>query len=171
MVYESNYISHHGIKGQSWGVRNGPPYPLKRTSSGAIDTSRKKKKKASNDTLYGAEPNSSNESVFDTNNPKARKKLKKQVRYMDSKDIDELISRLNKEKNLKQLLQDDSSHVGEDLVKKLVATIGIPALTGVGMYLIEQAIRGKNNDGKFIDRKNMADFVHQQFNKGGGKKK
>lgn len=22
------YISHHGIDGQKWGVRNGPPYPL-----------------------------------------------------------------------------------------------------------------------------------------------
>ena len=24
----TNYISHHGIKGQKWGKRNGPPYPL-----------------------------------------------------------------------------------------------------------------------------------------------
>ena len=23
------YLTHHGIKGQKWGVRNGPPYPLK----------------------------------------------------------------------------------------------------------------------------------------------
>ncbi len=23
-----NYLAHHGIQGQSWGVRNGPPYPL-----------------------------------------------------------------------------------------------------------------------------------------------
>ena len=23
-----DYIAHHGIKGQKWGVRNGPPYPL-----------------------------------------------------------------------------------------------------------------------------------------------
>lgn len=23
-----NYLSHHGIKGQKWGVENGPPYPL-----------------------------------------------------------------------------------------------------------------------------------------------
>lgn len=24
-----NYLMHHGIKGQKWGVRNGPPYPIK----------------------------------------------------------------------------------------------------------------------------------------------
>ena len=23
------FLSHHGIKGQRWGVKNGPPYPLK----------------------------------------------------------------------------------------------------------------------------------------------
>ena len=23
------YLTHHGIKGQQWGVRRGPPYPLK----------------------------------------------------------------------------------------------------------------------------------------------
>ena len=22
------YLAHHGIRGQKWGVRNGPPYPL-----------------------------------------------------------------------------------------------------------------------------------------------
>lgn len=27
-VDDDNDISHHGIKGQQWGVRNGPPYPL-----------------------------------------------------------------------------------------------------------------------------------------------
>ena len=25
-----NVVAHHGIKGQKWGVRNGPPYPIKR---------------------------------------------------------------------------------------------------------------------------------------------
>lgn len=28
MTYETNFLQHHGIKGQSWGVQNGPPYPL-----------------------------------------------------------------------------------------------------------------------------------------------
>lgn len=27
-IYYSNELYHHGIKGQKWGVRNGPPYPL-----------------------------------------------------------------------------------------------------------------------------------------------
>lgn len=27
-----NVLAHHGIKGQKWGVRNGPPYPIKRDS-------------------------------------------------------------------------------------------------------------------------------------------
>lgn len=26
------YLFHHGIKGQKWGVRNGPPYPLAKLS-------------------------------------------------------------------------------------------------------------------------------------------
>lgn len=36
MQYQT-YISHHGIDGQKWGVRNGPPYPL--------DKSRKEQRK------------------------------------------------------------------------------------------------------------------------------
>ena len=28
-----NYIQHHGIEGQKWGIKNGPPYPLNRTET------------------------------------------------------------------------------------------------------------------------------------------
>ena len=31
-----NVIAHHGIKGQKWGVRNGPPYPLDESVSGEL---------------------------------------------------------------------------------------------------------------------------------------
>ena len=37
--FESNYLMHHGILGQKWGKRNGPPYPL-----GASDHSASEKK-------------------------------------------------------------------------------------------------------------------------------
>lgn len=28
-------MAHHGIKGQKWGVRNGPPYPLEKSAKGS----------------------------------------------------------------------------------------------------------------------------------------
>ena len=31
-----SYIEHHGITGQKWGVRHGPPYPLESTTSGRV---------------------------------------------------------------------------------------------------------------------------------------
>ena len=34
IIQESNYLMHHGIKGQKWGERNGPPYPLDSISNG-----------------------------------------------------------------------------------------------------------------------------------------
>lgn len=27
--YYDTCLAHHGVKGQRWGERNGPPYPLK----------------------------------------------------------------------------------------------------------------------------------------------
>lgn len=29
---QRDYLCHYGIKGQKWGVRNGPPYPIKRNN-------------------------------------------------------------------------------------------------------------------------------------------
>lgn len=46
-------IYHHGIKGQKWGVKNGPPYPLSEGRSGKVDNSvggvKIKKKKSPED--------------------------------------------------------------------------------------------------------------------------
>lgn len=30
VVYTGSFLAHHGIAGQKWGVKNGPPYPLER---------------------------------------------------------------------------------------------------------------------------------------------
>lgn len=32
----SQHLIHHGIKGQKWGIRNGPPYPLKKNKNYVI---------------------------------------------------------------------------------------------------------------------------------------
>lgn len=36
--FNAFYLSHHGIDQMHWGIRRGPPYPLKRTSSGSLNT-------------------------------------------------------------------------------------------------------------------------------------
>lgn len=36
---KSDELYHHGVKGQRWGVRKGPPYPLTKVSRGSEDTS------------------------------------------------------------------------------------------------------------------------------------
>ncbi len=41
-VYE---LSHHGIKGQQWGVKNGPPYPLKQSSKSEAEKKAEKNSK------------------------------------------------------------------------------------------------------------------------------
>lgn len=37
MEYKTNELYHHGIKGQKWGKRNGPPYPLKASDHSASE--------------------------------------------------------------------------------------------------------------------------------------
>lgn len=32
-MLDGDYLEHHGIKGQHWGERNGPPYPLNKIST------------------------------------------------------------------------------------------------------------------------------------------
>ena len=39
MTYETNYLAHHGILGQKWGVKNGPPYPLSSTQKSSEEKS------------------------------------------------------------------------------------------------------------------------------------
>lgn len=35
-LHEEDILEHHGIKGQKWGVKNGPPYPIDKSQSGEL---------------------------------------------------------------------------------------------------------------------------------------
>lgn len=37
LVSERTFLEHHGIPGQKWGVRNGPPYPLSSTAKSSAE--------------------------------------------------------------------------------------------------------------------------------------
>ena len=75
-VYCSMYsrnaeLYHHGIKGQKWGVRNGPPYPL---GSGK-GSSRSAKEKRLNDDSYDG----SNNNLDNMKPNKLQRQFKKQI--------------------------------------------------------------------------------------------
>ena len=42
---DHDYLAHHGIPGQSWGVRNGPPYPLTAQKVAKVKKALAKRKK------------------------------------------------------------------------------------------------------------------------------
>ena len=55
ITYDELY--HHGIKGQKWGVRNGPPYPLKGANKRAANIEKpNKSRKINANSSYGAIP-------------------------------------------------------------------------------------------------------------------
>lgn len=51
-----DYICHHGVKGQQWGVKNGPPYPLKESSASdrVHGEAKKRVRKITNDVTTAA---------------------------------------------------------------------------------------------------------------------
>lgn len=53
--YLYSELFHHGIKGQKWGVRNGPPYPLDKSKKGGIieEAIRSGKEKVSSSNIVG----------------------------------------------------------------------------------------------------------------------
>lgn len=53
-----NELKHHGVKGQKWGVQNGPPYPLKYEAHSAAEKKHmsKGKAKGSSDDSYERKP-------------------------------------------------------------------------------------------------------------------
>lgn len=54
--FYKEYISHHGIQGQKWGVRNGPPYPLNEgsTSSKIYDDAKNRVEQITKDVTNAA---------------------------------------------------------------------------------------------------------------------
>lgn len=82
LVYDSNdYLSHHGIQGQKWGKKNGPPYPLS-----AGDHSASEKKAGWRDSLKSSESkNTSKKSASkgtSSKSNKVHKTLKQRIQDM-----------------------------------------------------------------------------------------
>lgn len=133
--YWSDELEHHGVKGQTWGDRNGPPYPLSRGKDGRVTQTQKKKKqsflsrmraehqkkqKAKQRAKAKAEKakQAEKEKKETMSKDELREKLLKSTdpkfisQHMDllsTNEIKERLDRINTETNLKKLLKNDSN--------------------------------------------------------------
>ncbi len=113
-------LYHHGIKGQSWGVKHGPPYPLSTKTHNRII----KKGEASDD-----EPK----------RDKPHRKAPRKASEMTDEELNQMIRRLTLEENYDRLVKNQKER-NTGVVKRLVSNalkeLGEKALgIGVNKYI------------------------------------
>lgn len=93
----TTYLAHHGIKGQKWGDRNGPPYPLNDVTKAIA--------------YRGGEMSDGRKVVNFTRKDvkKARKLVNKNMKTMTADEIREYKSRLLLEKEMGEILGTDTT--------------------------------------------------------------
>jgi len=111
LIYDGDILTHHGIKGQRWGDRNGPPYPLDSKAHSASEKKAGWKKSL---------------------DPKSVKKLERKKRELHERENQ------NYEKNLLKNSQDNKNpedHKLTDSQKKTIrnVAIGVAAAAGIGV--------------------------------------
>lgn len=133
----NNELYHHGVLGQKWGVRNGPPYPLSSSSHSSSEKkagwrkslksgtpSTKKKKKSAPKADIKAKINKAIEEKKESKAKiKEREDLIKNRRSLSDADIKQMINRLQDERKLKELTEQDLNP-GKYAVKKVLQEAG-----------------------------------------------
>ena len=136
-------LQHHGIDGQKWGVKNGPPYPLDGSKPKQKESRRQKRKKYKE-------------------LKKRDKELKEKIanrKYLTDDEIDELIDRFAREKKLNDLYLANTPksydiEKSKNVTKNVLGDIGASVfknvaktmLTGALLYTIGTAVASKNKN-------------------------
>ena len=128
---KSDALYHHGIKGQSWGDQNGPPYPLDSQVSSAVKKKKsksfiqklkdkKKGKKLQAARKKKAEEKKEKEEIINSGD---EKKVKKLAKTLTDEELARAINRINLNRTLNSV---DYSNIEAKLntISKAAQTIG-----------------------------------------------
>lgn len=153
----NNELYHHGVLGQKWGVRNGPPYPLSSSSHSSSEkkagwrkslnagktTAKKKKKSPPKADVKARISKAIEEKKKGQQKIKEREDLIKNRRSLSDSDIKQMINRLQDEKRLKDLAEQDINP-GKYAVKKVLyeagMEVGKATAIAVGKYAVRKVV-------------------------------
>lgn len=107
MSLDEHVLAHEGIKGMRWGIRRGPPYPLKRGIKTPIKSVQKSaaKKEPASKSATTSKPSKTSTSIRDLSDDELRR----------------VISRLQMEKQYKELTAKQKS-AGRKFVENLLTS-------------------------------------------------
>lgn len=157
-VPQEVFLAHHGILGQRWGKKNGPPYPL---SAGAHSASEKKagwrKSLAKGASAVGRGTVKTAKFV----NKAAVRMGVKPKKLMSDEEIAYSINRLRQEKAYKRALkgkfvsvEEAERNKGKGAVSQLMGAVGkeviIPTVVGGLKYGLAKAIAGQPVEGEKV---------------------
>lgn len=136
-------LEHHGIKGQTWGDQNGPPYPLKGSQRSAAE---KKKGTPVSKFAQGREERRKKKAAAKIEKAKVKDEAKviktdnkKAISKMRDKDLKESINRLEQEKKYKDLYNEVYSNEGKAYLKKKVSEGASNAVGSAVQSLLSRA--------------------------------
>lgn len=130
MTYEE-YLRHSGILGMRWGHRNGPPYPLSRRNMSAAE--RRANPVSGESSEESVKVKKPEKSVYvETEKGVRTDPGAKSVKQMSNEELKDSLDRMNKEKQYRELAQNDISD-GKNFVKNLLLAAGA---VGVSTFVI-----------------------------------
>lgn len=106
IVQNDNYLIHHGVHGQKWGVKHGPPYPLDEKSQKALRSEWRKEKK-----IDEKEIERRKQDVINTGDVKAAAINKFEF---SEEEINRVIQRFNKQYELMSKVPEEKVQTGID---------------------------------------------------------
>lgn len=156
---KSDYLAHHGIKGQSWGDQNGPPYPLDSQVSSAVKKNKSKsfiqklKDKKKGKKLQAArkakvEEKKEKEEIINSGD---EKKIKKIQHKLTDEEYVRALNRINMNAQL------NTVNVGYASLEKKLTTMGTMATSVNNIANATSAVIGALDKG-LTYKKNLYEF-------------
>ncbi|MCD8119744.1 MAG: hypothetical protein LUE29_09765 [Lachnospiraceae bacterium] len=119
-VYQGNELYHHGILGQKWGQKNGPPYPLD-----SSDHSSSEKKAGWKKSL--------DKSSSDTTKSSIKKLSNQDLREFRQKTIDKQDKDAKKQQDTKTKSEEELEQIRARRKTAAKVAIGVAAAAGIGV--------------------------------------